>query len=585
MGTTVEAPPPRDYGAETRDTLQAQIDLAPKLYQSEAEYLPQYQALNMRMLQDSLRGASGSPGLLSLYESDIGPALSRMEADSLSKQRAADIGAVEQYGRRATEAMRQANPELFNQIDRAEALGTPGGGTAQQALLGAAMAGPQGFGSVAPQQFATDRVGARSIYGDAVYGDRVNAQNVSSGLAAFDRVGNRDVGLSDSGLLTELNRQAMEELQAGQSLTAAEQRAAQQASRAAFASRGLAMGDQAVADEVLRNYQLGAERQNQRRAFAQNVEQQNRAFAGQGLQAQQTNQDAALRAALANQQGGIQTGQFNVQNNLQAQLANQQAWMEAGRLNQATGLQAQLANQQTGLQAQQANQQAWMEADRLNQATGLQQGLAYQQLGLQAQLNNRDFANQLDARRFQQLGQASEIAQRQQAGDRGYAGQLVGLRQGTSQDPFMAILGRPSQAFAAGQGFGNQAMGYAQSGGPTLFNPESSYAGNMYNQQWQGQLSANTASAANNSAILGAGIGAIGQIGGGFAKCWVAREVYGAENPRWLLFRDWLETTAPDWFHSLYIRFGERFARCIRPFPRVKAAIRRWMDSKINERG
>ena len=519
MGTTVEAPPPRDYGAETRDTLQAQIDLAPKLYQSEAEYLPQYQALNMRMLQDSLRGASGSPGLLSLYESDIGPALSRMEADSLSKQRAADIGAVEQYGRRATEAMRQANPELFNQIDRAEALGTPGGGTAQQALLGAAMAGPQGFGSVAPQQFATDRVGARSIYGDAVYGDRVNAQNVSSGLAAFDRVGNRDVGLSDSGLLTELNRQAMEELQAGQSLTAAEQRAAQQASRAAFASRGLAMGDQAVADEVLRNYQLGAERQNQRRAFAQNVEQQNRAFAGQGLQAQQ------------------------------------------------------------------ANQQAWMEADRLNQATGLQQGLAYQQLGLQAQLNNRDFANQLDARRFQQLGQASEIAQRQQAGDRGYAGQLVGLRQGTSQDPFMAILGRPSQAFAAGQGFGNQAMGYAQSGGPTLFNPESSYAGNMYNQQWQGQLSANTASAANNSAILGAGIGAIGQIGGGFAKCWVAREVYGAENPRWLLFRDWLETTAPDWFHSLYIRFGERFARCIRPFPRVKAAIRRWMDSKINERG
>jgi len=33
--------------------------------------------------------------------------------------------------------------------------------------------------------------------------------------------------------------------------------------------------------------------------------------------------------------------------------------------------------------------------------------------------------------------------------------------------------------------------------------------------------------------------------------CWVAREVYGADNPRWLEFRTWLLTQAPAWFRDL----------------------------------
>ena len=38
----VDAPPPRNYGQETRDTLQAQLDLAPQLFESEARFRPQY---------------------------------------------------------------------------------------------------------------------------------------------------------------------------------------------------------------------------------------------------------------------------------------------------------------------------------------------------------------------------------------------------------------------------------------------------------------------------------------------------------------------------------------------------------------
>lgn len=69
---------------------------------------------------------------------------------------------------------------------------------------------------------------------------------------------------------------------------------------------------------------------------------------------------------------------------------------------------------------------------------------------------------------------------------------------------------------------------------------------------------------------------------GGMAGCWVAREVFGNENPQWLRFRHWLFYHAPEWFRNLYLRFGERFAVFIKDKPRIKAIIRRWMESRIN---
>jgi hypothetical protein len=63
--------------------------------------------------------------------------------------------------------------------------------------------------------------------------------------------------------------------------------------------------------------------------------------------------------------------------------------------------------------------------------------------------------------------------------------------------------------------------------------------------------------------------------------CWVAREVFGAENPPWLEFRAWLHEDAPRWFFRLYLRFGERFARWVANKPRLKSVIRRWMEQRI----
>jgi hypothetical protein len=65
------------------------------------------------------------------------------------------------------------------------------------------------------------------------------------------------------------------------------------------------------------------------------------------------------------------------------------------------------------------------------------------------------------------------------------------------------------------------------------------------------------------------------------AFCWVAREVYGADDPRWLVFRSWLLSEAPAWLRDAYAEHGEEFAAWIHDKPAVKAALRKVMDGVI----
>ncbi len=66
-----------------------------------------------------------------------------------------------------------------------------------------------------------------------------------------------------------------------------------------------------------------------------------------------------------------------------------------------------------------------------------------------------------------------------------------------------------------------------------------------------------------------------------FGACWVAREVYGIHNPKWLMFREWLLTQAPSWLREAYIAHGEEFAAWIHDKPVVKAAVRGMMDAVL----
>lgn len=81
-------------------------------------------------------------------------------------------------------------------------------------------------------------------------------------------------------------------------------------------------------------------------------------------------------------------------------------------------------------------------------------------------------------------------------------------------------------------------------------------------------------------------LGQISSAAGSFGAllmCWVAREVYGASNPRWMQFRDWVVFCAPEWFFNWYVLNGEQFANYIHDKPLLKRIIRWWMDSKITK--
>jgi len=160
-----------------------------------------------------------------------------------------------------------------------------------------------------------------------------------------------------------------------------------------------------------------------------------------------------------------------------------------------------------------------------------------------------------------------------------------------SLDPFQAILGRGGgTALQQGQSVFGQA-GYGLQSSPQYLNPEAglgfiqNQATNAANLAIADQAAKATAQAGMFSGLgslgggLAGGIGKAGSVGTFF--CWVAREVYGAHNPAWLLFREWMLNDSPGWFRAIYIKFGERFAKFISNKPRLKARIRRWMDSKI----
>jgi len=103
--TTVEAPPPRDYGKETRDTLESQINLAPRLYESEAKYRPQYADLERGIMLEQM-GLNPNTNLLDAYR-QINTAQKGIQRDSTQ----ADIDMIRDLGPQLAEAQRAADPE------------------------------------------------------------------------------------------------------------------------------------------------------------------------------------------------------------------------------------------------------------------------------------------------------------------------------------------------------------------------------------------------------------------------------------------------------------------------------------------
>jgi hypothetical protein len=77
------------------------------------------------------------------------------------------------------------------------------------------------------------------------------------------------------------------------------------------------------------------------------------------------------------------------------------------------------------------------------------------------------------------------------------------------------------------------------------------------------------------------GMGIGGPQGGNPFGCWVAREVYGVHDPRWLAFRQWMVWRAPAWLQTLYLERGEAFAAWLHDRPAAKAVVRLAMDRAV----
>jgi hypothetical protein len=217
----------------------------------------------------------------------------------------------------------------------------------------------------------------------------------------------------------------------------------------------------------------------------------------------------------------------------------------------------------------------------------LAEATARQQAGLQYGLGAQQQAFQQAMQRGQAEQQRALAGTQIQAGQAQLGAGAMGQLQAAQAPVLQAFYKQP---ILQGQVGSAQQMGFnmGQAAGPQLFNPESQTGmGSIYgayNSQMQlaaAQAQMNAGQKAGKSSMLGSlGGAAIGGLG--LALCWVAREVYGSENPKWTQFRDWMLNNASDDFVDAYIEHGPKIAEFISDKPDLKNMIRSWMDSKIS---
>ncbi len=163
------------------------------------------------------------------------------------------------------------------------------------------------------------------------------------------------MGGESMGLYDQMNRSAMADLQAGRALTPEMEKFAQQSARQAMAARGLS-GNQAIAQEVLNNYQMGQAREDRARQFAgsmygvgqQNFGQAIGMYGNQMLTQANAYSPANMYGTAFNMSQGLGAQIFQPESQYNAQLitANRKEAMDAqiASAQNATGLKAGFMN-------------------------------------------------------------------------------------------------------------------------------------------------------------------------------------------------------------------------------------------------
>jgi hypothetical protein len=150
-------------------------------------------------------------------------------------------------------------------------------------------------------------------------------------------------------------------------------------------------------------------------------------------------------------------------------------------------------------------------------------------------------------------------------------------------DPGQFITGRTTGAGAFAANAYNQG---AASQDTNPYNPYTADVGNTnlaaYWDQFNNRQNRALTERGQNMALVGSVIEGAGSLGAaGIVACWVAREVFGPDNPQWLDFREWLLTRAPERLRELYLKHGPALAARLREQPELKPRIREFMEAKI----
>jgi hypothetical protein len=269
------------------------------------------------------------------------------------------------------------------------------------------------------------------------------------------------------------------------------------------------------------------------------------AFGGsrQGIAEAETNRafaEQAARTASGLRQSGYQQAQQlagqDIATQMQAGLANQAALNQAGQFGASAANQAALQNQAALNQQRQFGATQGMTAQQLNQGAGLQ-GAQFR-LGAASQMGNLG----------QQAFNTSQAIQQQQM-------QQGLMQQGLMQQLIDAARGQYAGAIGAPQ----QSLGLP--------------------------LAALGAAPAPQSTTETMKPGLLQYLQVGASLCWVAREVYGEDDPKWLQFREWVIGYSPNWFYKAYSKYGESVAKVVAKVPALKLVIRPFMDAKRKAMG
>ena len=285
------------------------------------------------------------------------------------------------------------------------------------------------------------------------------------------------------------------------------------------------------------------------------------------------NANAFLQVDMANLSNNQQTELFKGQQRIQSLFTDQAAENAARQFNASSENQvdqffANLSNQVSQFNASQQNSQSQFNAGQINTIERFN-----------AELNNQ--RDQFNAQNQLVIAQSNAQWRREIA-----TADTAAVNRSNELNA-KAILDMSEQAYNNLWTYFGDNMEWAWTSAENELNRNADMAIATLNADERAKVAAEN----NKTAAGGALGGLIGTLGSAYLGssafkgfCWVAREVYGKSDPRWFVFRMWLQYKAPAWFKTLYGKYGESYAKFISNKPVLKWMTKQLMDIVVKEK-